>query len=84
MSSCPEPAAARKDRERQIRRSGWTCDPFRWGSVEQALHSHQKVEELLFHAVVEAMALAVAFFFSAWKKRAAVRGGSPLIPSGPS
>lgn len=63
MSICPEPARAVMDRERQIRRNGWTCDPFSWGSVEQALHSHRQVEELLFHWTDEAMAKAIAFSF---------------------
>ena len=62
MSICPEPAGAVMGGERQIRRNGWTCDPFSWGSVEQALHSRHAAEALLFHGNDEAVAYAIAFF----------------------
>ena len=45
MSICPETAESLKDRERNIRRNM----QFPQGTVEQAVHSHRMVEELLFH-----------------------------------
>ena len=51
MSTCPEPAEAARDRERQVRRNHRSREPVSWGTVEQAVHSRfrTKAEELLFH-----------------------------------
>ena len=49
ISTCLEAAKPGKSRERRSRRNVLLSQAVCWGAVEQAAHSHQTVEALLFH-----------------------------------